>query len=821
VSPNLVDYFDAQLDDPDYDVPMEAPPSTSQLSDSALCTGSGDQEEATLFNLDDNDFNRLGPPQATLENLASMQTIIEQIQGASFGEEERQWSDDEFDAFLHPLREQLCIDDPQLRLSLSIYMALSAHSSEATYAAVHRSIKECYPDSTMLSFDQVRNRLKSISGIRPLHFDMCINSCMAFTGPFSELKKCQFCSEDRFRPSQNSDTIIPRRQFVTLPIGPQLQALWRHPITVAKLRDRLQRTHNALIQRNTEKGIQDYDDICCGSEYLDLVESGKIHDNDMLLNMSMDGAQLYRDKESDTWFGISSIIDFSPEIRHSKETVIPLFVIGGPNPPKHYDSFLFPTFSHFAACQKKGLRIWDSSTDTEFTSYPWFAFGTADTVGMAELNGWVGHHGRNGCRLLCPMPGRHKPGVGMYYPAMLKPEGPGLPSGSNHPDININQIATPSSESYYKNLHYVLASPSVRQYEARRRETGIRKPSIVEGLSKTFSIPGCFPADTMHLELNIAQLQVALWRGTIEHSKDDDPGAWPFAILHAPQIWRAHGAAVAAAHQYIPTCIESRTPRNPAEKISSGYKAIEYLLYVFGLCPALLYGLLPPEFYHHFCKLVFGIRIIHQRHKSQDELLAAHKALLEYVYQFELLYYRRQMSRLHFVRPCIHALAHLVPEHFRIGSLTEVSQWTMERTIGNLGEEIRLHSDPYANLTQRIIDRSRVNALKIMVPDLVPNKQLPSGALDIGSNYLLLQPRELHQIDEPVSLALERFATSHNWRIKGDSGALMTIHRFARLQLPNGQIARSLWHEKKRPDDKVRISRNVKVSKVRIFIQHH
>lgn len=159
---------------------------------------------------------------------------------------------------------------------------------------------------------------------------------------------------------------------------------------------------------------------------------------------------------------------FPPEIRHLKEMVFPLFVIGGPNPPKHYDSFLFPTFSHFSACQKKGLCIWDSSTDTEFTSYPWFAFGTADTVGMAELNGWVSHHGRNGCCLLCPMPGRHKPGVGMYYPVMLKPDGPGIPLGSSHPDIDINQIATPSSSLYYKNLHYVLASPSVRQYEARR-----------------------------------------------------------------------------------------------------------------------------------------------------------------------------------------------------------------------------------------------------------------------------------------------------------------------------------------------------------------
>ena len=447
----------------------------------------GTQDEATLFNLDDyGTFDRPNPPHATLESLANTQRMIEQIQGASFSEEENQWSADEFESFLHPPNEQFYVDDPQLRLSLSIYTSLSAHSSEATYEAVRTSIKECYPDSTMLSFVQVRNRLKSLSGILPLHFDMCPNSCMAFTGTFSTLEKCQFCGEDRFRKSQHGNVSkpVPRRQFVTLPIGPQLQALWRHPTTVAKLRDRLQRTREALTDRNKERGIRDYYDICCGSEYLNLVESGKILDNDMLLYISMDGAQLYRDKESDAWFGISGIIDFPPETRHSREAVLPLFVIGGPNPPKNYDSFLYPTFSHFAACQRKGLRIWDSSTDTEFTSHPWFAFGTADTVGMAELNGWVGHHGRNGCRLLCPMPGRHKPGVGVYYPVMLKPDdqdGLVIPPGSSHMDVDINQITTPSSGSYFRNLHHVLTSRSGRQYEARRRETGIRKPSIVEG----------------------------------------------------------------------------------------------------------------------------------------------------------------------------------------------------------------------------------------------------------------------------------------------------------------------------------------------------
>jgi hypothetical protein len=119
--------------------------------------------EAVLFNLDNDDnFVHPNPPQATLEDLVNMQRIIEEIQGVSFGDEEKQWNGDEFEYFLHPPHEQFCLGDPQLRLSLSIYVLLSARSSEATYNAIRRSIKECYPDSVMLSFDHVRNRLKSM-----------------------------------------------------------------------------------------------------------------------------------------------------------------------------------------------------------------------------------------------------------------------------------------------------------------------------------------------------------------------------------------------------------------------------------------------------------------------------------------------------------------------------------------------------------------------------------------------------------------------------------------------------------------------------------
>jgi hypothetical protein len=748
-----------------------------------------------------------------LEDLARTVSAISQIRDYSFDHEKIQWSEDELDSFFNPPQETWNFNDPQLRLSFQIYLSLSAHSSEATYEAIRSSIKGCYPESTMLSFDQVRNRLKKITGIIPLHFDMCVNTCLAYTGVFAPLTVCPFCGERRYEKQHPDvgDPQIPRRQFVSLPIGPQLQALWRHSVSVAKLRDRLRRTTVLLAQRNTNDGIQDYDDVCCGSEYLDLVESGQISKDDMLLVLSMDGAQLYRNKESDTWFGIATLLDFAPEIRHAKEMVLPTFVIGGPNAPKHYDSFLFPTFAHLSACQNLGLSIWDASTQASFRTCPWFGFATADTVGMAELNGWVGHHGRNGCRILCSMPGRHKPGAGSYYPAMLKPLGP-LPPGSSHPDININSITTPTLDEYNERLHHVLGSRSAREYERRRRETGICKPSIVSALPKAIPVPKCFPADTMHLfGLNISQLLISLWRGTIDHAQDDDPTTWSFAVLHDDVVWRAHGASVASAGLYLPVCLESRVPRNPAEKISSGYKAVEYLVYIFGLCPALLYHLLPQEFYYHFCKLVFATRIIHRHHKSKDDLLAAHKAFLEFVYEFEILYYKRNLTRLHFIRPCIHALTHIVPEHFRVGSLTELSQWTMERTIGNLGEEIRLHSDPYANLSQRVIERARANALYAMAPDLFHvTEKLPTGACDIGENYILLGPRELHEMDVPTLEAFKRFSDLHRWRIKvGDS---LSVDRFARLLLPNGQIARSWWHEKKRPTQKVRIARNVKVS---------
>jgi len=64
--------------------------------------------------------------------------------------------------------------------------------------------------------------------------------------------------------------------------------------------------------------------------------------------------------------------------------------------------------------------------------------------------------------------------------------------------------------------------------------------------------------------------------------------------------------AVAGTLHYLSSSF-NHPPRNITEKLTSGYKAWEFLLYMYGLGPELLYGVLPEDYYTNYCKLVSGM----------------------------------------------------------------------------------------------------------------------------------------------------------------------------------------------------------------------
>ncbi|KAH9855134.1 hypothetical protein C2E23DRAFT_724630 [Lenzites betulinus] len=300
----------------------------------------------------------------------------------------------------------------------------------------------------------------------------------------------------------------------------------------------------------------------------------------------------------------------------------------------------------------------------------------------------------------------------------------------------------------------------------------------------------------MHLiALNLPDLILSLLRATLPHDAPDDKDTWDWACLRDPAVWKAHGKLVADATQYLPGSFD-RPPRNPAEKISSGYKAWEFLTYVYGFLPGFLRAIQKPHYYKHFCKLVLGVRIVLQCQLPRAQLQQAHELLVAHAEEFETLYYQRREERLHFVRQSLHATTYIVPEAFRIGPGSLYTQWAIENYIGNITREIKQHVTPYANVSERALRRCQANALKAMFPEFADHEGLPRGAISLGEGFVLLRAMEKRpgRIHAPAECdAITAYLRSINHAAAGTWDP--RVQRWARVRLPNTQVVRCAWKE--------------------------
>ena len=258
----------------------------------------------------------------------------------------------------------------------------------------------------------MKSCLEKLSGITQIETDMCPNSCIAFTGPFAILQQCPKCTEPRYDNKKPGN--VPLKHFYTIPLGPQIQAQWQTPEGANRMHYQNHKTMAIYVKlnRNPGKPIDVYKDIYDGYQYLEAVKSGRIKENDTLVLFSLDGAQLYCDKNSDCYFFVWIILNLSPNFWYKKAYILPGGFIPGPNPPKKVESFLLPSFQHVSAIQHEGcLAIWDDQKQQVCSSNLFFVAGTADTVALTDLTGFVGHQGACGCRIQCGAGGHHKLGM--------------------------------------------------------------------------------------------------------------------------------------------------------------------------------------------------------------------------------------------------------------------------------------------------------------------------------------------------------------------------------------------------------------------------
>ncbi|KAG2337321.1 hypothetical protein BDR05DRAFT_1005135 [Suillus weaverae] len=568
----------------------------------------------------------------------------------------------------NPPRFPCQIDNPCEELAISLFLALQ-HLSEVAYDNIRNTVQKRYPDSEVPSLYRVKKLIHELTGISSIVDHRCINSCVAFVSPYAGLEMCPMCGELRYDQKKLARSHgckkVPHAVFQTIPIGPQLQAL-------------NERTQQIFEEIRQNKGYVDaYEDILTGSAYLDAVRQGRIKPEDMVLRISINGAQLFESKMSDCWVYVWIIVDHSPDCRYKKQHVLPGGVIPGPNKLKYIQSFLYPGFHHLAVIQREGLSIWDAWRDIVFISHPFLFLALADGPGLICMSSLVGHTGKNGCCMYCGLQGHHKPHASQYYPVLLKPNNYTV-VGCTHEDIDVHDLTSGTSALYVRNLRTLMASQNQAQYEQNCLMTRIVRPSILLGLDvdHILGVPECFSSEIMHFSgANMVSLFTDLWCGVADcHAVTDSVADWDWAVL-IRDTWEAHGKVVAATHTHLPGSFDV-PPRNPAEKMHSFYKAREFITWLFGIGPGLLYGILPLMYFQHYCKFVRGLHIMSQYRIMTAEMLEAYICFSEWEEEFERIYYQCRVDQIHFIRPCVHLANHLAAEgtHFRRNDVDEFAE---------------------------------------------------------------------------------------------------------------------------------------------------
>jgi hypothetical protein len=85
-----------------------------------------------------------------------------------------------------------------------------------------------FPDISLPTIWRINEKLSSHTGIRPVWYDCCINSCMAFTGDATNDAHCT-ALKDKPKPTGRrcnaryfEGTVKPRKRWLYIPLLPRL-----------------------------------------------------------------------------------------------------------------------------------------------------------------------------------------------------------------------------------------------------------------------------------------------------------------------------------------------------------------------------------------------------------------------------------------------------------------------------------------------------------------------------------------------------------------------------------------------------------------------
>jgi hypothetical protein len=166
----------------------------------------------------------------------------------------------------------------------------------------------------------------------------------------------------------------------------------------------------------------------------------------------------------------------------------------------------------------------------------------------------------------------------------------------------------------------------------------------------------------MHVPaLNAGELFIPLFCGSISHNKRNPQSRkeWPWSQwLRNPDVWQEHDRRVELSRLCFPGWYDC-VPCNPATKINTKYKGMEWINYLYSLGSIVFCQDLPDKHWDNFCKYVHIIELIGGDSITNTKLEQLDELLQSFHWEFEELYIHRIAAQLHFVRPWMHTLLHV------------------------------------------------------------------------------------------------------------------------------------------------------------------
>ncbi|OAD77055.1 hypothetical protein PHYBLDRAFT_142568 [Phycomyces blakesleeanus NRRL 1555(-)] len=374
--------------------------------------------------------------------------------------------------------------------------------------------------------------LECFSDIKAGGYDICIRGCMQFNNE-NDIA-CIKCGEARYKNGQTSesDTRVPVRLIVQLPLARQLALCSADDKTRAEMLYH----HNHQSSQDGQKA-----DVFDGHVYQSMKHlfSGE---NDIAILLSMDRFNPHNVPGSVTIVH-ATVLNLNSTIRYEKNRMIQIAMLPSCTGPSDIWSFLESTLRNLHLLRTEGMEVKTPTTTIRAKVHVLMA--TDNILALAKLACHVGHTSKNGCRI-CHVVGQ-TPKHGQYF-RML----PGT--------------QTRSLESF---RNYNLASSEDRK--------GLNSQLPLASM-ETFSGPFFFALDEMHGLCHGIGKQV--WglvyrKYGIKH---------PLCLSLATQ--REIGAAIVAAKSTIPTSLHGAW-RDMTKNVSF-FRAVDWADFLLFVVPTLV-----------------------------------------------------------------------------------------------------------------------------------------------------------------------------------------------------------------------------------------